>query len=54
MCNAGIIQHTVVFQEHAFKVFEGGRHLSLYLEPVDPTCCIAHHQGNSMLIGLEH
>lgn len=52
-CNVGIIQQTVVFQEHAFKVFEGGWHLLLHLQLVDPMCPIAHHQGNGVLTGLD-
>ena len=50
MCNIGIVQWTVVFQEHALKVFEGGRHLPLHVQPVISTYHITRHHGN----GLEH
>ena len=53
-CNVGVVQQTVVLQEHAFKIFKGGWHLPLQLQPVDPTCRIAHHQGDSALTGLEY
>ena len=52
-CNAGIIPWTVVFQEHTLKVFEGGRHLPLHFQSINPMCCVACHQGNGVLMSLD-
>ena len=52
-CNVGVVQRTVVLQEHAFKLFKAGRHLALHFQSVDPAFRVARHQGDGILAGLE-
>ena len=53
MRNIGIVQRTVVLQEHTFKFFKVGHHFPLHFQPINPTCSIARHQGDGILAGLK-